>query len=53
MKNRLTELEEIKRQKRKVYAKCPFGSWKKKLYRFELELIEMKIKIERLKRQYK
>jgi len=53
MKDRLTELEEIKRQKRKVYTNTPFDSWKKKLYRYELELIDGRIKIERLKRQYK
>jgi len=52
MKDRLTQLQEIKRNKTTIYNSTPSNSWKKQLRRFEIELIDGKIKIEKLKRQY-
>ena len=52
MKDRLLQLQAIKRNKMTIYNATSSYSWKKKLHRLELDLIESKIKIERLKRQY-
>lgn len=53
MKDKLTELRERRTKKLKAYNGTPSYSWKKKLYKIELEIIENKIKIEILKRQYR
>lgn len=47
------QLREIRRQKFKVYSEALSISWKKKLYKLELQIIDNKIQIEKLKRQYK
>lgn len=52
MKDKLTELQEIKRNKQNLINKTPSYSWKRKLYALEIQLVENKIKIELLKRQY-
>ena len=47
------ELQIKRRNKQKIYNDAPMTSWKKRLYRYELELIDGRIKIERLKKQYR
>ena len=52
MKNILNDLINKRRDKMKEYNDTPSYSWKKKLYRIELQLLDGRIKRERLKRQY-
>jgi len=52
MENKLAELREKRRLKLIEYTKTPTGSWKKKLRQFELQKIDINIKIERLKQQF-
>ena len=53
MKDKLTELQEIRRRKFSEYNKTPSYSWKKKLNKMALDIIDIKIKMEQLKRQYR
>lgn len=53
MKDKLMELRERKTKKLRDYNHTPSYSWKKKLYKIELEIIDNKIKIEILKKQYR
>jgi isocitrate lyase len=53
MKDKLTELREKKIKKLRDYNNTPSYSWKKKLYKIELEIIDNRIKIEILKKQYR
>ena len=53
MKDTLTELQNRKRNKLKVYNSTPSYSWKKKLYKIEIEILDNKIKLEQLKKQYR
>jgi len=52
MKDRITELQKRKRDKLKAYNGISANSWKKKLYRLQLDIIEKQIQIERLRRQF-
>ena len=53
MKDRLTELQETRRRKSNDYNKIPSYSWKKKLYKMALDIIDIQIKMEQLRRQYR
>ena len=53
MKDRLLQLQAIKRIKAKMYYDTPSNSWKKQLHKYEMELLDKKIMIEKLKRQHK
>ena len=53
MKDKLMDLQNNYRKKMKIYNDTASNSWKKQLHRYELELINGRIKIERLKRQYR
>jgi len=53
MKDRLLQLQAIKRIKAKMYYDTPSNSWKKQLHKFEMDIMDIKIKIERLKQQHK
>jgi hypothetical protein len=53
MKDKLLELQARRRNKMKIYNDTASNSWKKQLYRLELALIDNKIKLEQLKRQYR
>ena len=52
MKDKLSELRELRSKKLKVYNKTPSYSWKKKLVKIEIEMVDNRIKMEILKRQY-
>jgi hypothetical protein len=51
MKDKLIELQGKRRDKFKIYNDTQSSSWKKNLYRYQLDVIDSRIKIERLKRQ--
>lgn len=53
MKDKLIELQERRRNKIREYNITPSYSWKKKLHKIELDIIENKIKLEQLKKQYR
>jgi len=53
MNERLKELESKRQKKIKVYNATPSNSWKRKLIKMEIEIIEGRIKIEKLKQQFK
>jgi len=53
MKDPLIELQERRRIKQRNYNSTPSYSWKKKLYKIELDIIDNKIKLEQLKKQYR
>jgi hypothetical protein len=50
--DRITQLSDQKKKKMEDYNKIPSNDWKKQLKKFELELIEIKMKIENLKRTH-
>jgi hypothetical protein len=50
--NKLKDLNDKKRLKLIDYTKTPAKSWKKKLKRYELNVLDLKIKIEMLKQQF-
>ena len=52
MIDKLSILQDQRKEKLKEYNKTPITSWKKKLHRLELGIIDGKIKIEKLKKQY-
>ena len=52
MKDNLNELISKRQYKMKEYNHTPSYSWKKKLKLIELQIIDGRIKRERLKRQY-
>ena len=53
MKDRITALQELRRNKQKKYNQTPSYSWKKKLIKIELDIVDSKIKMELLKKQYR
>ena len=52
MSDKLNELTSKRRDKLIDYNKTDSNSWKKKLKKLELDQIDVKIKIEKLKLQY-
>lgn len=53
MKDAISELINRKRKKMMVYNKTPSNSWKKQLYRIELQILDNRIRLEQLKKQYR
>lgn len=53
MKDKISELQAIRKIKYKSYTDTPAYSWKKKLYKIEIEIIDGKLKRERLRRQFR
>ena len=53
MKDRITALQELRRNKLRKYNQTPSYSWKKKLIKIELDILENRIKLELLKKQYR
>jgi methionine synthase II (cobalamin-independent) len=52
MENKLMELREKRKQKYRDYLKEKTTSWKKKLRKIELDIIDGRIKREKLLRQF-
>ena len=52
MNNNLNQLIAKRNLKAKEYNDTPSYSWKKKLYKLELDILNGKIKILRLRKQY-
>lgn len=52
MIDKLSILQDQRKDKLKEYYKTPINSWKRKLHKLELEIIDGKIKIAKLKKQY-
>ena len=50
--NKLRELTNKRKIKYTEYIKTSYTSWKKKLRKLELDILDGKIKIEKLKRQF-
>ena len=46
------ELSDVRRKKYAEYTKIPQNSWKKRLKKYELDIIDIRIKMENLKRQF-
>lgn len=52
----MSKIEELNRKRRgkyKAYINTDYRSWKKKLRKLQLDNIDLKIKMEKLKSQYK
>jgi hypothetical protein len=52
MKDKLTELKNKRAIKLKEYNGTSYESWRKKLYRLQLQAINTNIQIEQLKRKF-
>ena len=53
MKDKIFLLQDKRRKKMKVYNDTPGDSWKKQLHRIEIQIMDSRIKLEQLKRQYR
>ncbi len=53
MKDAISELINRKKKKMITYNKNPCNSWKKQLYRIELQILDNRIRFEQLKKQYR
>ncbi len=51
--SKIEDLNRKRREKYKAYTNTDFRSWKKKLRKLQLDNIDLKIKMEKLKNQYK
>ncbi len=52
MENKIQDLLKKRRDKLKEYNTTDSKSWKKRLKKLELDIIEIKVKIEKLRKQY-